>query len=171
MISREVAERGAVNCAERKDVIKFRSGSGGTPSKEIVRVDSSVARTFSADDNTGGRVNCNFPIKMPNSPITRRKWTASIGFPLSCQRRDNLRLNSRLVPADHRAGLRAGSVGYCCPPLLVVARCWCPRKPRVVPDSLPPPTRSLLTRDAPILPLSPPVSVSGSLSSTSAAIS
>lgn len=95
------------------------------------------------NDNTGGPVNCNFPIKMPNSPITRRKWTASIGFPLSSQRRDNLRLNSRLVPADHCASLRVAPrpvivAAVACsspPPLLLLrkarvhsnplrARCW-----------------------------------------------
>lgn len=80
------------------------------------------------NDNTGGPVNCNFPIKMPNSPITRRKWTASIGFPLSSQRRDNLRLNSRLVPADHCTGLRVAprpvivAAVACSTPLLLLGK-------------------------------------------------
>lgn len=110
------------------------------------------------NDNTGGPVNCNFPIKMPNSPITRRKWTASIGFPLSSQRRDNLRLNSRLVPADHCASLRVAPR----PVIVAAVACSSPSSSSLSSSSsserlafIPTPSaRALLVRDNPILPLS-----------------
>lgn len=125
-----------------------------------------------SNDNTGGPVNCNFPIKMPNSPITRRKWTASIGFPLSSQRRDNLRLNSRLVPADHCASLRVA------PRPVIVAAVACSSPSSSSSERLafiPSPFARVAgprQPDSPFVYLPcPRVSVIGSLSLTSAAIS